>query len=76
MASHEGFISSTLLAVPEEPNQYVIINKWTSPEAQEAYTAKPREAELRVEARELLDQLVTEDFDGRIVDVFNGRVAV
>ena len=76
MASHEGFISSTLLAVPDEPNQYVIINKWASPEAQDAYTAKPREAELRVEARELLDQLVTEDFDGRIVDVFNGRVAV
>lgn len=74
MATHEGFVSSTLLSVPDEPNQYVIVNKWTSPEAQEAYTAKPREAELRVEARDLLDQLVTEDFDGRVVDVFHRRV--
>jgi 4-oxalocrotonate tautomerase family enzyme len=74
MASHEGFVSSTLLSVADEPNQYVIINKWTSPAAQDAYTAKPREAELRIEARELLDQLVTEDFDGRVVDVFNQRV--
>ena len=76
MASHEGFISSTLLTVDDDPNQYVIVNKWASPEAQDAYTAKPREAELRIEARELLDQLVTEDFDGRVVDVFNGRVHV
>jgi 4-oxalocrotonate tautomerase len=76
MASHEGFVSSTLLSVPDEPNQYVIVNKWTSPEAQAAYTAKPREAELRVEARELLDQLVTEDFDGRVIDVFASRMAV
>ena len=76
MASHEGFISSTLLTVDEDPNQYVIVNKWASPQAQDAYTAKPREAELRVEARELLDQLVTEDFDGRVVDVFNGRVHI
>jgi 4-oxalocrotonate tautomerase len=76
MASHEGFISSTLLTVDDDPNQYVIVNKWTNREAYDAYTAKPREAELRVEARELLDQLVTSDFDGRVVDVFARPVAV
>jgi 4-oxalocrotonate tautomerase len=76
MASHEGFVSSTLLTVADDPNQFVIINKWTGPDAYEAYLAKPREAELRIEARELLDQLVTEDFDGRVVDVFRAGVPV
>jgi 4-oxalocrotonate tautomerase len=76
MASHEGFISSTLLTTPDDPNQYVIVNKWIDPDAYEAYLAKPREAELRIEARELLDQLVTQDFDGRVVDVFAAGVTV
>lgn len=73
MASHEGFISSTLLSVPANPDQYVIINKWASSAAQDEYTAKPREAELRQEARDLLSQLVTEELAGDVVDVFHRR---
>ena len=71
MASHDGFLGSTLLDVPDNPLQFVIINKWVSPEAQEAYLAKPREAELRIEAREFLTDLFSSDFDGNVVDVFH-----
>jgi 4-oxalocrotonate tautomerase len=71
MASHDGFLGSTLLDVPDNPDQFVISNKWTSPEASEAYLAKPREAELRIEAREFLTDLFSTDFEGRVVDVFH-----
>jgi 4-oxalocrotonate tautomerase family enzyme len=71
MASHDGFLGSTLLTVPDDPNRYVIINKWTSPEASAAYLAKPREAELRVEAREFLTELFAGSMEGRVVDVFH-----
>jgi 4-oxalocrotonate tautomerase len=73
MASHDGFLGSTLLTVPDDPNQYVIINKWTSPEAAGAYTAKPRETELREEAKGLLRQLFTDMLEGRVVNVFQRR---
>ena len=69
MASHEGFIASTLLAPANDTDDFLIINKWRSREAQQAYLAKPREAELRIEARELLSQLATEELDGDVVDV-------
>jgi len=71
MASHDGFLGSTLLTVPDDLNRYVIVNKWTTPEAAEAYQAKPREAELRIEAREFLTDLFAESMDGRVVDVFH-----
>jgi 4-oxalocrotonate tautomerase len=76
MASHDGFLSSTLLTVPDNPNQFVIINKWTSPEAEQAYLAKPREAELRQEAKGVLTQLFSEALNGRVVDVFHGKVVL
>jgi 4-oxalocrotonate tautomerase len=69
MASHEGFLSSTLLEVQGEPERYVIINKWANREAQDTYIAKPRETELRVEAREFLSQLSTPNLDGDVVNV-------
>jgi 4-oxalocrotonate tautomerase len=71
MASHDGFLGSTLLTVPEDPNRYAIINKWTTPEAAAAYHAKPREAELRIEAREFLTDLFVQGIEGRVVDVFH-----
>src|SRR5665213_3321393 len=37
MASHEGFISSMVMVSRDEPDQYLIANKWTSLEAQDAY---------------------------------------
>lgn len=73
MASHDGFLGSTLLTAKDDPNQYVIINKWTSPEAAQSYLAKPREAELRVEAKAFLGELFTDMLDGRVVDVFHGK---
>lgn len=71
MASQTAFLGSTLLTVPDDPNKYVIINKWTSPEASAAYLAKPREAELRIEAREFLTDLFAGTMEGRVVDVFH-----
>jgi 4-oxalocrotonate tautomerase family enzyme len=71
MASHEGFLGSTLLKDPDDPNKYIIMNKWTSPAAQDAYLAKPREAELRIEAREFLTDLFQGSTEGRVVDVFH-----
>ena len=73
MASHEGFVSSLLLAIPEVPNEYLIINKWVNREAERQYLAKPREEELRMEARGLTTQLATRELDGDVVDVFHGR---
>ncbi len=69
MASHEGFVSATVLTT-EDPDEYVILTKWTSPAAMESYQANPREADLRTEARELLEHLVKEELQGRVVDVF------
>jgi 4-oxalocrotonate tautomerase len=73
MASHDGFLGSTLLAVPDDPKQYVIINKWTSQEAEEQYKAKPRETELRTEAKEFLGELFTDMLGGGVVAVFHPR---
>lgn len=73
MASHEGFISSALLSDSSDEESFVIINKWASRAADEAYGADPREAELRLEARGLLSQLATQELDGDVVDVFHRR---
>lgn len=71
MASHEGFISSMVMVSPDQPDQYLIVNKWASLEAQDAYRAKPREAELKEEVRDLHSQRPTDDFNGHVVDVFH-----
>ncbi|MBN8899385.1 MAG: antibiotic biosynthesis monooxygenase [Rhodospirillales bacterium] len=70
MASHEGFLGSVLLST-DDPNSFVIFNKWVSRAAEEAYIAHPREAELRVEARQFVVDLVSQSFDGEIVDVWS-----
>jgi 4-oxalocrotonate tautomerase len=72
MASHEGFISSTVVALENSKTDYLIINKWASAAAQEAYTAHPREEELRVEAKAYMDELVRPVQSGDVVDVFHG----
>jgi phenylpyruvate tautomerase PptA (4-oxalocrotonate tautomerase family)/quinol monooxygenase YgiN len=71
MESHDGFLGSTLLSTPDDPNTYVIINKWRDAEAQQSYLANPREAELRVEARQFVLDLVSESFHGNVVDVWS-----
>lgn len=71
MASHEGFISSMVMVSPDQPDQYLIANKWASIEAQEAYRANPREAKLKEDALALQSQRPTDDFNGYVVDVFH-----
>lgn len=71
MGRHEGFISSTLLTVPDEPDQYVIVNKWRDEESYEAYLRNPRESELRTEAKEYLSELMSEELSGSVVAVFS-----
>jgi hypothetical protein len=51
----------------------VIVDKWTSPEAQERSASDPRAAELRDEAQQFLDGKVAGAFAGRVVDVLHGR---
>jgi phenylpyruvate tautomerase PptA (4-oxalocrotonate tautomerase family)/quinol monooxygenase YgiN len=73
MASHEGFISSTLLSDPGDADVFTVINKWASRAARAAYQADPGESELRAQARELLSQLATDALAGDVVDVFHRR---
>jgi heme-degrading monooxygenase HmoA len=73
LASQEGFLSSTLLTETDGSDAYVVVDKWTSPEAQARYASDPRAAELRDEAQQFLDGKVAGDFAGRVVDVFHGR---
>ena len=72
MAVSEGFISSTVVALENSRTDYLIINKWTSAAAQDAYTADPREEQLRVEAKAYMDELVRPVQSGDVVDVFHG----
>jgi 4-oxalocrotonate tautomerase len=72
MASHEGFISSTVVALENKPADYLIINKWASAAAQDSYVANPREEQLRVEAKAFMDELVRPVQSGDVVDVFHG----
>jgi 4-oxalocrotonate tautomerase len=70
MARSEGFVSSMLIANDTEERRYVIINKWSGPEAEQRYLQDPREAELRREATALLDELATTRYSGPALDVF------
>jgi 4-oxalocrotonate tautomerase len=72
MAVSEGFLSSTVVALENSKTDYLIINKWTSEAAQDAYTADPREEQLRVEAKAYMDELVTPIQSGSVIDVFHG----
>ncbi len=72
MGVSEGFLSSTVVQLENSKTDYLIINKWTSPAAQDAYTADKREEQLRVEAKAYMDELVTPVQSGAVVDVFHG----
>jgi len=72
MAVSEGFLSSTVVALEKSKTDYLIINKWTNPAAQDAYTADAREEQLRVEAKAYMDELVRPVQSGNVVDVFHG----
>ena len=70
LASRPGFLSSTLLSV--ETGTYLIVEKWTSPEARERMSADERAARLRAEQAQLV-QSSSYELPGRVVDVFRGR---
>jgi 4-oxalocrotonate tautomerase len=72
MASSEGFVSSNVIALDDKPADYLIINKWLSRQAQDNYIHNPREEQLRVEAKQFMDELVTPVQAGDVVNVFHG----
>jgi 4-oxalocrotonate tautomerase len=72
MACSEGFLSSSVVALDGKPTDYLIINKWANRAAQDSYIANPREEQLRVEAKQFMDELVTPIQGGDVLDVFNG----
>jgi phenylpyruvate tautomerase PptA (4-oxalocrotonate tautomerase family)/quinol monooxygenase YgiN len=73
LAAREGFVSCTLLTVDGHPDEYMILEKWVSPEARAVSAADPRADRLRDEARAWLEPSAGEDLSGRAVDVFGGR---
>ena len=70
LASQPGFLSSTLLS--GEAGAYVVVEKWTSPEAREKSWAGERAGALRAEAEEFVGSS-SQDLSGRVVDGFRGR---
>src|SRR4030081_3755635 len=58
MAVSEGFISSTVVALENSRTDYLIINKWTSAAAQDAYTAAPIAEQLRLEPNQHTNNLI------------------
>jgi quinol monooxygenase YgiN len=70
LASQQGFLSSTLLS--GEAGAYVVVEKWTSPEARQKSLAGERAAELRAQQEQFVGS-ASEDLTGRVVDVFRGR---
>lgn len=71
MGRHEGFISSTLLTVPGEKDQYYIINKWRDQASYDAYLENPKEEDLRAQAKNYVSELASEELNGTVVDVFS-----
>ncbi len=70
LATRPGFLSSTLLSV--EAGTYVIVEKWTSPEARQKSLADEGAAELRAGEAQFV-QSSSQELAGRVVDVFRGR---
>lgn len=72
LASQQGFLSSTLLATGTA-DEYLVVEKWTAPDARELSAAEPRAAELREEESRFLASPAAEERAGRVIDVFRGR---
>jgi 4-oxalocrotonate tautomerase len=70
LASQPGFLSSTLLKVGEDA--YVVVEKWTNPQAREKSLADERTVALGVEETQFVASRSTE-LTGGVVDVFRGR---
>ena len=70
LAVQPGFLSSTLLGVGDDA--YVVVEKWTTPEAREQSRADERAGALRAEEGQFVES-TSEDLTGRVVDVFRGR---
>lgn len=70
LAGQPGFLTSTLLG--GEAAAYVVVEKWTSPEARDKAWASERGAELRAEQAHFVAS-TSVDVAGRVVDVFRGR---
>jgi 4-oxalocrotonate tautomerase len=70
LASQQGFLTSALLR--GEAGAYVVVEKWTSPEARHRSLAGERAVELRAEQDQFAGSSSVE-LSGRVVDVFRGR---
>jgi len=70
LATQQGFLSSMLLSA--DGGGYVVVDKWTSPEAREKSSSNERSAELRAESEQLVES-TSEDVTGRVIDVFRDR---
>jgi 4-oxalocrotonate tautomerase len=70
LAVQPGFLSSVLLSAGEDA--YVVVEKWTSPEALDKSRADERAAQLYAEEGQFVASR-SEDVAGRVVDVFRGR---
>ncbi len=70
LAAQPGFLSSTLLGTGE--GSYVLVEKWTTPEAREKSGADERASQLQAEEEQFVVSR-TEDVAGRVVDVLRGR---
>lgn len=56
MATQEGYVSSMLLKPTDSTDRYLLVNRWTSAEAAQAYAAGDTHERLRVEAMKVLPQ--------------------
>jgi 4-oxalocrotonate tautomerase len=70
LATQPGFLSSTLLDVGEDA--YVVVDKWTSPQARDKSQADERSGALEAEEAQFVASR-SSDVTGRVVDVFRGR---
>jgi phenylpyruvate tautomerase PptA (4-oxalocrotonate tautomerase family)/heme-degrading monooxygenase HmoA len=70
LATQPGFLSSALLSVGEDG--YVVVEKWTTPEAREKSLAHAGAAALRAEEGQFVESS-SQDVAGRVVDVLRGR---
>ena len=64
MATQRGFVSSLLLRMKDRANEYLLVNKWTDPQASADYTASKLHDSLKDQALSILPRpLETEPAD-------------
>jgi 4-oxalocrotonate tautomerase family enzyme len=73
LATQQGFLASSLAAVPDTKDDFLIIEKWISPHARDEGLSRPEAAELRDQEAQFLAGRADDQLAGRVVDVFRGR---